>query len=151
VTWRCAREQLGRLYAHVELASRINRAIDERALEDLGTLEQDLVYGDATSKEVITFLSNKDNAGALPADKVCSMLPTQFVSSLLTFELRITARDLLTIAPPSSVGNEVDLHVLSTWYTALGSQCSYYAEYQDVIAGKNVGQSARLGRCRYGC
>ena len=68
-TWQC-REQLGKLYAHVELASRINRAIDERALEELGTLEQDLVYGDATSKEVITFLSNKDNAGALPADKV---------------------------------------------------------------------------------
>ncbi|CAK0753523.1 hypothetical protein CVIRNUC_002227 [Coccomyxa viridis] len=63
------REQLGKLYAHVELASRINRAIDERALEELGTLEQDLVYGDATSKEVITFLSNKDHAGALPADK----------------------------------------------------------------------------------
>ena len=56
----------------MELASRINRAIDERALEELGTLEQDLVYGDATSKEVITFLSNKDNAGALPADKVPS-------------------------------------------------------------------------------
>ena len=68
---RC-REQLGKLYAHVELASRINRAIDERALEELGTLEQDLVYGDATSKEVITFLSNKDHAGALPADKVPS-------------------------------------------------------------------------------
>ena len=68
------REQLGKLYAHVELASRINRAIDERALEELGTLEQDLVYGDATSKEVITFLSNKDNAGALPADKVCQVL-----------------------------------------------------------------------------
>ena len=68
------REQLGKLYAHVELASRINRAIDERALEELGTLEQDLVYGDATSKEVITFLSNKDNAGALPADKVRQVL-----------------------------------------------------------------------------
>ena len=54
----------------MELASRINRAIDERALEELGTLEQDLVYGDATSREVITFLSNRDNAGALPADKV---------------------------------------------------------------------------------
>ena len=54
----------------MELASRINRAIDERALEELGTLEQDLVYGDATSREVITFLSNRDNSGALPADKV---------------------------------------------------------------------------------
>ena len=64
------REQLAKLYAHVELASRINRAIDERALEELGTLEQDLVYGDATSREVITFLSNRDNSGALPADKV---------------------------------------------------------------------------------
>jgi syntaxin-binding protein 1 len=62
------REQLARLSVHVEIASRINRAIDERALVELGKLEQDLVYGEATSKEVITFLSTRP---AVPAsDKV---------------------------------------------------------------------------------
>ena len=40
----------------MELASRINRTIDERSLVELGKLEQDLVFGDATSKDVINFL-----------------------------------------------------------------------------------------------
>ncbi len=62
------REQLARLSVHVEIASRINREIDDRALIVLGKLEQDLVFGDATSKEVIQFL--QDHA-AIPAnDKV---------------------------------------------------------------------------------
>ncbi|BDA46397.1 probable protein transport Sec1a [Coccomyxa sp. Obi] len=52
------REQLAKLSVHVEIGSRINREIDERALIELGKLEQDLVFGDATSKEVIQFLSN---------------------------------------------------------------------------------------------
>ncbi|KAK9826197.1 hypothetical protein WJX81_006806 [Elliptochloris bilobata] len=51
------REQLARLAVHVEIASRINKAIEERALVALGKLEQDLVFGDATSKEVIAFLA----------------------------------------------------------------------------------------------
>jgi syntaxin-binding protein 1 len=49
---------------HIELAGRINAALDERDLVDLGKLEQDLVFGDATSKEVINFLSNH---AAVPA------------------------------------------------------------------------------------
>jgi syntaxin-binding protein 1 len=51
------REQLARLSVHVEIASSLNKLIDGRRLVDLGKLEQDLVFGDATSKEVITFLS----------------------------------------------------------------------------------------------
>ncbi len=58
------REQLARLAVHVEIASRINKAIEERALVALGKLEQDLVFGDATSKEVIAFLAAH---GATPA------------------------------------------------------------------------------------
>jgi len=50
-------DQLSNLSAHVELASLLNRAVEARRLTDLGKLEQDLVYGDATSKEVIAFLS----------------------------------------------------------------------------------------------
>ena len=64
------REQLSRLNVHVELASRINRALEEKSLTDLGKLEQDLVFGDATSKEVISYLSSPA-ASNLPAeDKV---------------------------------------------------------------------------------
>lgn len=64
----CGREVLSKLSVHVEMASRINREMDERSLVDLGKLEQDLVYGEATSKEVINFLSAHP---AVPAsDKV---------------------------------------------------------------------------------
>ena len=63
------REQLARLSVHVEIASRLNRLLDERSLLDMGKLEQDLIFGDATSKEVVSFLGvHRD----LPAsDKVC--------------------------------------------------------------------------------
>lgn len=63
------RDQLANLSAHVELASMLNRALDSRRLPDLGKLEQDLVYGDAASKELIAFLSS--NQVLLPeADKL---------------------------------------------------------------------------------
>ena len=62
------RDQLSRLGAHVELASRLNAAIEGNRLAELGKLEQDLVYGDATSKEVIAFLTANQSIPA--ADKV---------------------------------------------------------------------------------
>lgn len=66
------RDQLAQLGAHVEIAHILNRAIDAHRLTDLGKLEQDLVYGDATSKELITFLSANQ---MLPAqDKVRALL-----------------------------------------------------------------------------
>lgn len=62
------RDQLSKLAAHVEVASKINTSIDAGSLTDLGKLEQDLVYGDATSKEVIAFLTA--HQGIPAADKV---------------------------------------------------------------------------------
>ncbi|GAB4816148.1 hypothetical protein N2152v2_003194 [Parachlorella kessleri] len=62
------RDQLSRLGAHVEIASRLNGLIEVNKLTELGKLEQDLVYGDATSKEVINFLSLNQTLPA--ADKV---------------------------------------------------------------------------------
>jgi syntaxin-binding protein 1 len=62
------RDQLSKLAAHVEIASRINASIDAASLAELGKLEQDLVYGDATSKEVIAFLTA--HQGIPAADKV---------------------------------------------------------------------------------
>lgn len=66
------REQLTALNTHVELASKLNAAIDARDLVELGKLEQDLVYGDATSKEVVAFLTAHPNLP--PTDKVRLLL-----------------------------------------------------------------------------
>ena len=74
------REQLAQLSVHADIASRLNRLIDEKFLVEMGKLEQDLVYGNATSKEVVTFLGYHQQ---LPTeDKVqsfCLMLESQVV------------------------------------------------------------------------
>ncbi|KNA14722.1 hypothetical protein SOVF_105040 [Spinacia oleracea] len=54
-------EQIDKLSLHVEIAGKINRIIREQNLRDVGKLEQELVFGDAGTKDVIRFLSmNKD-------------------------------------------------------------------------------------------
>ncbi|CAI8589201.1 unnamed protein product [Vicia faba] len=54
-------EQMDKLSLHVELAGNINRIIRESGLRDLGQLEQDLVFGDATMKDVIKFFTMKED------------------------------------------------------------------------------------------
>lgn len=41
----------------VQIAGKINRIIRESGLRELGQLEQDLVFGDATTKDVIKFFT----------------------------------------------------------------------------------------------
>ncbi|KAK9270270.1 hypothetical protein L1049_025847 [Liquidambar formosana] len=55
-------EQIDKLSLHVEIAGKINRIIRELELRELGQLEQDLVFGDAGTKEVINFLRTKLDA-----------------------------------------------------------------------------------------
>ncbi|KAF8413042.1 hypothetical protein HHK36_001016 [Tetracentron sinense] len=55
-------EQIDKLSLHVEIAGKINRIIRELGLRELGQLEQDLVFGDAGTKEVINFLRTKQDA-----------------------------------------------------------------------------------------
>jgi syntaxin-binding protein 1 len=43
----------------VQIAGKINRCIREYGLRDIGQLEQDLVFGDAGAKEVISILRSK--------------------------------------------------------------------------------------------
>lgn len=57
------REQLAQLSVHADIASKLNRLIDEKVLVEMGKLEQDLVYGNATSKEVVTFLNYNRTMG----------------------------------------------------------------------------------------
>ncbi|XP_018629069.1 protein transport Sec1a isoform X1 [Nicotiana tomentosiformis] len=57
-------EQKERLSIHVEIAGELNKVIREMGLRELGQLEQDLVFGDAGTKEIIHFLRTKqDTAG----------------------------------------------------------------------------------------
>ncbi|XP_011033888.1 PREDICTED: SNARE-interacting protein KEULE-like [Populus euphratica] len=55
-------EQIDKLSLHVEIAGKINRIIRELGLRELGQLEQDLVFGDAGMKDVIKFLTTKEDA-----------------------------------------------------------------------------------------
>ncbi|KAI3977294.1 hypothetical protein MKX01_040103 [Papaver californicum] len=65
-------EQMDKLSLHVEIAGKINRLIRELGLRDLGQLEQDLVFGDAGSKELINFLRMKQDAS--PENKLRLMM-----------------------------------------------------------------------------
>ena len=48
---------MSRLSVHVEIASKLNKIIDDKDLTDLGKMEQDLLFEEATSKEIITYIS----------------------------------------------------------------------------------------------
>ncbi|GJT16312.1 putative sec1-like protein [Tanacetum coccineum] len=52
-------EQMEKLSLHVDMAAKINGIIRETGLRDLGQLEQDLVFGDAGTKDVIKFLKEQ--------------------------------------------------------------------------------------------
>ncbi|KAI4315311.1 hypothetical protein L6164_028135 [Bauhinia variegata] len=54
-------EQIDKLSLHVEIAGKINRIIRDLGLRELGQLEQDLVFGDAGMKDVIKFLTTKED------------------------------------------------------------------------------------------
>eukprot|EP00898_Chlorokybus_atmophyticus_P002619 jgi/Chlat1/3358/Chrsp23S08819 len=53
------REMRSKLALHVDLASKINAAIRERGMTDVGQLEQDMVFGAAGSKELINLLNTR--------------------------------------------------------------------------------------------
>ncbi|KAL0429015.1 UNVERIFIED_CONTAM: protein transport Sec1a [Sesamum radiatum] len=55
-------EQMERLSIHVQIAGKLNKIIRDVGLRELGQLEQDLVFGDAGTKEVIHFLRSHQNA-----------------------------------------------------------------------------------------
>ncbi|KAL2892425.1 Protein transport Sec1a [Bienertia sinuspersici] len=57
-------EQMEKLSLHVEIAGKINKIIRDMELRELGQLEQDIVFGDAGTKEVITFLRAHQSASA---------------------------------------------------------------------------------------
>ncbi|XP_071705895.1 SNARE-interacting protein KEULE-like [Rutidosis leptorrhynchoides] len=54
--------QKDKLSLHVDMAAKINKIIKETGLKEVGQLEQDLVFGDAGTKELINFLRTKPDA-----------------------------------------------------------------------------------------
>ncbi|KAL0393392.1 UNVERIFIED_CONTAM: SNARE-interacting protein KEULE [Sesamum latifolium] len=54
-------EQIEKLSLHADIAGKINRVIREMGLKEVGQLEQDLVFGDAGTKELINFLRVKED------------------------------------------------------------------------------------------
>jgi BioD-like phosphotransacetylase family protein len=65
------RESLSQLAVHVEMASRLNAAVDSMKLAELSALEQSLVFGEASVKELIAYLTAAAGpAGCSQADKL---------------------------------------------------------------------------------
>ncbi|CAM6128065.1 unnamed protein product [Calypogeia fissa] len=58
------RDQLDKLSLHIHIATELNDKIKTDGLSDVGTLEQDFVFGDAASKELINILNAKQDLSA---------------------------------------------------------------------------------------
>lgn len=43
----------------MQIATTINEKIKKESLDDIGKLEQDFVYGEATSKDLLSMISSK--------------------------------------------------------------------------------------------
>ncbi|KAL7598517.1 hypothetical protein Lser_V15G21702 [Lactuca serriola] len=54
------KEQMDKVSLHVDLAGKINGIIRKMGLRDVGQLEQDIVFGDAGTKDIIKFLKEQD-------------------------------------------------------------------------------------------
>eukprot|EP00246_Nothoceros_aenigmaticus_P006246 TRINITY_DN1903_c0_g1_i3.p1 TRINITY_DN1903_c0_g1~~TRINITY_DN1903_c0_g1_i3.p1 ORF type:complete len:668 (+),score=135.04 TRINITY_DN1903_c0_g1_i3:36-2006(+) len=59
------RDQLDKLSLHIHIATVLNDQVKAIGLSEIGNLEQDFVFGDASSKELINLLNTKQD---LPAD-----------------------------------------------------------------------------------
>ena len=62
------REELAKLGMHTTVAEELNAAIKLRRLNELGTLEQALIFGDATSKDIARLLEQLRPAGGSRSD-----------------------------------------------------------------------------------
>jgi syntaxin-binding protein 1 len=52
------RDQIDKLSLHIHIATMLNNKIRQDGLTDIGNLEQEFVYGDATTKELIGILNS---------------------------------------------------------------------------------------------
>ena len=60
---------------HTAIASEINEVLQRCALSEVGRVEQDVVFGDATSKEIVALFNELDTQGVrLPMVEKLSLL-----------------------------------------------------------------------------
>lgn len=52
------RDQLSRLALHIDIATALNARVRKYRLDEIGTLEQEVVHGDATSKDIMSLIQN---------------------------------------------------------------------------------------------
>ncbi|KAG0576062.1 hypothetical protein KC19_5G052300 [Ceratodon purpureus] len=52
-------DQIDKLSLHIHIATTINEKVKKESLDDIGKLEQDFVYGEATSKDLLSMISSK--------------------------------------------------------------------------------------------
>ena len=53
----------GRLALHIQLSSELKTATNARALTEVGELEQDLVLGDKSSKDMLAYFAGEERRG----------------------------------------------------------------------------------------
>lgn len=53
--------EVARLSLHIDMASNINALTSNMKLDEIGLLEQDLIYGTSSSKQVIEMLSQRQD------------------------------------------------------------------------------------------
>lgn len=58
------RDQLSRLALHIDIATAINAKVRKERLDEIGTLEQDVVHGDATSKDIVSLIQSMPTIGS---------------------------------------------------------------------------------------
>nr|KYP56441.1 SNARE-interacting protein KEULE [Cajanus cajan] len=119
-------EQIDKLSLHVEIAGKINRIIRETGLRELGQLEQDIVFGDAGMKDVIKFLTTKEDTSRENKLRLLMILaaiyPEKFEGEKgqnLMRVARLTDEDAIAINNLRMLGGEPDTKKTSTSSFAL--------------------------------
>lgn len=108
-------EQMDKLSLHVEIAGKINNAIRELRLRDVGQLEQDLVFGDAGTKELIEFLRKNQDASRESKLRLLMIFGAMYPEKLegdrgakLIQLARLSADDIIAVNNMRLLGGGID-------------------------------------------
>ncbi|XP_010546254.1 PREDICTED: SNARE-interacting protein KEULE [Tarenaya hassleriana] len=114
-------EQIDKLSLHVEIARKINDLIREQGLRELGQLQQDLVFGDAGMKDVIKYLSTKEDASRENKLRLLMILATIYPEKFegekgqnLMKLAKLSADDMTAVNNMRLLGSAVDTKKNST-------------------------------------
>ncbi|KAL8128507.1 hypothetical protein V2J09_017662 [Rumex salicifolius] len=152
-------EIMEKLSAHVEIAGKINSLIGEMGLRELGQLEQDLVFGDAATKNVITYFRTSQDIS--PENKLRLLMiyacvhPDKFEAdkaSKLMQLAKLSAEDMKAIKNMMSLAHSSN----NKKKTSVGFSLKFDAQKRKVAARKDrdTGEEegwAFLGKDEFQC